>query len=145
MKTKIITLVLAILSIASFAFTFSTIIDYNKDKHTFECNILDIYESRVHHYKTSTTTVSYRAVILIKELDETYAINLDAVGYYNAKQARSNNKSLLYRFSQREVDDIKGHDLKSDILNILLPITAMLAIVGLVYIIYLLLNLYIKD
>ena len=145
MKTKIILLALAILSIASFIFTFSTIIDYNKDRHTFECNILDIYESRVHHYKTSQTTVSYRAVILIKELDETYAINLDAVGYYNAKQARLNNKSLLYRFSQREVDDIKGYDLKSDTLNILLPITAMLAIVGLAYIIYLLLNLYIKD
>ena len=142
MKTKIILLVLAILSIASFLFSFNTLSDYNKDRHTFECNILDIYESRVHHYKTSSTAVSYRAVILIKELDETYAINLDPVGYYNAKQARLNNKSLLYRFSQREVDEIKGYDFKREILNIILPITAMLAIVGLVYIIFLLLNLY---
>ncbi len=108
MKTKLIPItIFTLMSIAS-AISLCNLFQYNKDKYTLECQVLDLYLTKA-GYKVEPRFI---AIVKVNPFNTITELNLSPSNYYKSKQALQNKNLIKFKFSERELDKFKNQNLK---------------------------------
>ena len=114
--------------------------NYNQDKYTLECQVLDLYQTSA-GYKVSA---KFLAIVKVNPYNAITELNLNPSTYYKCKQSLQNNKSIKFKFSTKQIGGFQGIKPKwynnQNILVIILSILAITLAIGLGLWLYSILN-----